>query len=54
MAFFAFIPIVGTVIVVALGFLRSNFLVVLVSMSIGKVLRYLLVIYAALGIFNYF
>lgn len=54
MAFFAFIPIVGTIIVVALGFLRSNFLVVFVSMSIGKVLRYLLVIYAALGIFNYF
>ncbi|EGJ70544.1 hypothetical protein Bcop_0325 [Bacteroides coprosuis DSM 18011] len=54
MAFFAFLPIVGTLIVVALGFMRSNFWVVLVSMSIGKVLRYAIVIYVAQGIFNYF
>lgn len=53
MAFFAFIPILGTLIVVALGFLRSNFWVVLITMSIGKVIRYMIVIYAALGLFNY-
>lgn len=54
MAFFAFLPLVGTLIVVALGFLRSNFWVVLISMSIGKILRYLTIIYLAQGLFNYF
>ena len=53
MAFFAFLPIVGTLIVVALGFMRSRFSVVLLSMSIGKVMRYAVVIYLARGFFNF-
>lgn len=47
MAFFAFLPIIGTLIAVALGFLRSNVYVVSISMFIGKVLRYIVVAYAA-------
>lgn len=54
MAFFAFLPVVGTIIVVALGFLRSNVWVVTISMLAGKVLRYILVVMAALGVFSSF
>ena len=53
MAFFAFLPLVGTLIVVALGFMRSKFSIVLISMSIGKILRYAAVIYLAQGLFKY-
>ena len=52
MAFFAFLPIMGSVIAVALGFLRSNIWVVSASMLLGKVLRYVLVILAARGLVN--
>lgn len=52
MAFFAFLPIVGTVIAVALGFLKSNVYIVSISMFTGKVLRYVIVVLAALGVFN--
>ncbi|NDV65693.1 YqaA family protein [Bacteroides sp. 224] len=52
MAFFAFLPIIGTLIAVALGFLRSNVYIVSVSMFVGKLLRYILVAMAALGIFS--
>ena len=52
MAFFAFLPIIGSVIAVALGFLRSNIWVVSASMLLGKVLRYVLVLLAARGLVN--
>lgn len=52
MAFFAFLPLIGTLIAVALGFLRSNIYIVSVSMFVGKLLRYILVAMAALGIFS--
>ena len=52
MAFFAFLPIIGTLIAVALGFLRSNIYVVSVSMFVGKVLRYIVVAYAAIEAYN--
>lgn len=53
MAFFAFLPLIGTLIVVTLGYMRSNFWVVLISLSIGKILRYSVVILLALGVFEY-
>lgn len=53
MAFFAFLPIVGTLIAVALGFLRSNIYIVSLSMFIGKLLRYIIVALAALEIFSF-
>lgn len=52
MAFFTFLPIIGTLIAVALGFLRSNIYVVSLSMFIGKLLRYILVALAAMGVFS--
>ena len=52
MAFFAFLPIIGTLIAVALGFLRSNIYVVSISMFAGKVLRYIVVAYAAIEAYN--
>lgn len=53
MAFFAFVPIIGTLIIVSLGFLRSNIWAVSISMFIGKLLRYIVVLLIARGVFNY-
>jgi len=39
-AFFAFLPGVGDLIAVALGFMRANVWIVSVSMLVGKALRY--------------
>jgi len=38
--FFAFVPIIGDFIIVALGFLRANIWITALSMLAGKVLRY--------------
>ena len=54
MGFFAFLPILGSIIAVALGFIRSNFGIVSLSMFVGKSLRYFLVILAARGLFSFF
>ena len=43
MGFFGFLPAVGDVILVALGFMRASVPVVMVSMTIGKFLRYVLI-----------
>ena len=53
-AFFAFVPLVGSVIAVALGFLRSNLYYVSAYMLAGKVLRYVLVVMAAQGLLTCF
>ncbi len=50
MGFFAFIPILGTAITVALGYMRSHFPTVLLSMTIGKALRYAVLIWGTLGV----
>jgi len=46
MAFFAFLPIIGAILVIALGFMRSNTWVVLFSMFTGKLIRYSLILVA--------
>lgn len=43
MGFFAFVPVIGDVIVIALGFMRANFWKVIIFMTIGKFLRYVAV-----------
>lgn len=43
MGFFGFLPVVGDVVLVALGFMRANVPLVMVSMTAGKFLRYLLI-----------
>lgn len=40
MGFFGFIPILGSAISIVLGLMRANILIVLISMTIGKILRY--------------
>ena len=39
-AFFAFVPVIGTCIVVVLGIMRANIRITAISMLIGKALRY--------------
>ena len=53
MAFFSFVPIIGGVIVVTLGYMRSNILLTTTSMVVGKLLRYLFVLLAIKGIINF-
>lgn len=45
MAFFSFLPVVGDIIAVALGYMRANIYVVNISMFSGKFLRYVLIMY---------
>ena len=47
MGFFAFIPIIGSAITVLLGLMRSNIFLSISSITIGKVLRYVLLVYGA-------
>lgn len=49
MAFFAFLPFVGEAIAIALGFMRSNLMLTTVSMFIGKLLRYMAMLWALQG-----
>ena len=49
MAFFSFIPGIGAVIVVTLGFMRSNLMLTLISMFVGKVIRYIILVLALAG-----
>ena len=45
MGFFAFLPIIGSAITIALGLMRSNIFISFVSISIGKILRYVALVY---------
>ena len=49
MGFFAFVPILGSAITIVLGLMRANIAISLTSIVIGKVLRYVLLIYSAYG-----
>ena len=45
MAFFAFVPIIGSAITVALGLMRANLTVTTLSMAAGKFIRYALIVF---------
>ncbi|MDR0892871.1 MAG: DedA family protein [Mediterranea sp.] len=45
MSFFTFLPAVGEVIAIALGFMRSNTWITFSAMLTGKLLRYILLMY---------
>jgi membrane protein YqaA with SNARE-associated domain len=47
MGFFAFIPVLGSAITIVLGLMRANITISLISMTIGKFLRYVVLIYGA-------
>lgn len=49
MAFFAFLPFVGEAIAIALGFMRSNLWLTSVSMFVGKLARYAVMLWALDG-----
>lgn len=48
MAFFAFLPGIGEVIAIALGFMRSNAYLTLSTMFLGKFIRYVILTYPIL------
>jgi membrane protein YqaA with SNARE-associated domain len=54
MAFFTFIPFVGDLLAVSLGFMRANVWITAVAMLIGKVLRYWVWIYITYGVIELF
>lgn len=51
MGFFAFLPILGSAITILLGFMRANIPISLTSITIGKFLRYVLLVYGAQMLF---
>lgn len=51
MGFFAFLPLLGSAITILLGLMKANFVISLVSITIGKLLRYLLLAYGASFVF---
>ncbi|MEA4840559.1 MAG: DedA family protein [Bacteroidales bacterium] len=50
MAFFTFIPIVGDLLAVSLGYMRANIWITSISMLLGKFVRYILWIYVTIGV----
>ena len=45
MGFFAFIPILGSAITILLGLMRANPIITFISITLGKVFRYVILIY---------
>lgn len=52
MGFFAFLPYVGEAIAVVLGLMRSNWVITVFSMAVGKFVRYLLLYLAFRGVIS--
>ena len=51
MGFFAFLPILGSAITIALGLMRANFLISLISITLGKALRYIILMAGVTAVF---
>jgi len=47
MGFFAFLPLIGSAITILLGFMRANIVISFTSITVGKFLRYVLLMYGA-------
>ena len=54
MAFFVALPYIGDAIAVVLGLMRSNVWVTTLSMFLGRLLRYVALLYAAEGLISLF
>ena len=50
MGFFAFLPVLGSAITILLGLVRANIVITFISITLGKLFRYLVLIYGA-GLF---
>lgn len=48
MGFFAFIPILGSAITIVLGYTRANLLLSTISITLGKFIRYVILVYGAI------
>lgn len=51
MGFLAFLPLLGSAITIVLGLTRANIVISVISITIGKVLRYVLLVYGLSFIF---
>lgn len=47
MGFFAFLPVIGSAITIALGLMRANIIITFISVTLGKIVRYIILIYGA-------
>ena len=45
MGFFAFLPILGSAITILLGLMRANIVITFISITLGKIFRYIILIY---------
>lgn len=54
MAFFTFVPLVGDVLAIGLGYLRAHLTVTVLAMTLGKGLRYVLWIFLTQGVISLF
>lgn len=45
--FFAFLPLLGSAIAILLGLMRANIPIAVISMTLGKLLRYIILVYGA-------
>ena len=50
MGFFAFLPYIGEAVAIALGLMRSNVWITSLSMFVGKLLRYVVLLLAFEGV----
>ena len=46
----AFLPVLGSAITIALGLMRSNVIITFIAITLGKLFRYIILIYGA-GLF---
>lgn len=51
MAFFSFLPAIGDIIALALGYMRANVYIVNITMFLGKFMRYVLIMYGINWVF---
>ena len=50
MGFFAFLPVLGSAITILLGLMRANIVITFIAITLGKVFRYIILIYGV-GLF---
>lgn len=53
-SFFSFLPVIGDVIPVALGYTRANIYIVSISMLAGKLFRYVIIMYTFKSFTSFF
>ena len=51
MGFFSFLPVLGSAISIALGLMRANIPLSFLSITVGKLLRYVLLVYSVSALF---